>query len=230
MKIIQALASMAFFIVTTEHSLPYTVDFGGTSYYGNVAISGFASHWDEVDFANNPQSGPYRSNLTGNDYPYGMSQPFSIVPEAGDVLSGMVDILLSCSFSESYNLDLTNFAAPPLAARYDTSLSILQSDVIPQISVASFSIFSNSTFIVALNIGQTYQLNGRIDPTSIDEQMGTWSPSVVDPSQEGTARLSTGVFLSDYSIQVVPEPNSLVLLMVGLPLIGFAISRGKLNN
>jgi hypothetical protein len=250
MNIIQmknkALLLIAFLIVAAENSFAYTINYGGTSYSGSYDVlnspsfagSGMVAtgphDWNAVNDLYDPQSG-VTYNGDGNEYSPFQSGVFTIEPETGDATSGSVNVLLGCSYSVVYNVVLDNFTAPPFAATYAALVGIGQpvEDSPVGLSVASFSVFSDSTFSVELNIGQAYYIYANLDDGDVSGQVGfgsqpgTWTPTVIDPTQAGSATVTTSATFNDFSIQVIPEPGSFVLLTLGLPLVVLTISRGK---
>jgi hypothetical protein len=223
MKKAQGLISLVFLFATTKDALPYTIDFLGASYYGTTAIPGYARHFDVKELRNDPESGPYIWDMYGNSQQLA-SPSFSIVPEMGDAPSGSLEIRLSYSLSENLIQDFANFTATPFATNYAASLTLRQ---ISSGRESVFPVFGPATISVGLDIGEAYELVGIIDAAGVHEHLANWTPDVVDPAQWGMARLSISSTLDNYSIQVIPEPRSFLLLVAGLPLMSFVILRRR---
>jgi hypothetical protein len=222
------LAILKFFLIAVCLCLPwqaisYSITLGNKTYNGAVNLVGYAlqgKHWDDVLFTNKPGVGVSQVGIEqGNAY-LGNAGYFSIIPDAGDALSGSVLIEYDYQITH-YEFDtFVNFSSTPLYQYYneaDVTLSTL-TPTGATISTTTFRVSdSDSSVLLNLDVGVDYLLTDSVVPFLHNIS----PPTVIDPNISGSAEIYRSGSFNSLSLEVVPEPSFLSICSLGLILGSF---------
>lgn len=202
-----------------ERAFAFGIASHGTVYSGGFGFSdGQATHSDWVSWINEPLVGARPVEYLGKiGSEWAFYDGLSVVPEAGETASGAVQVRFDYSTTERVLSSFDNFAATPFDCHYawtlkvyDFALGFTPTDII--------TLHHDTAFVTLnLNIGANYFLTCTEDSGDVHHAMTNpdWVPTVVDPGAPGTAWLSIEGAFTPVSIQVVPEPSSLSLGLLG---------------
>lgn len=187
-------------------------------------------HWDSLE----KKYDPLTQQITG-PWKFGNSQDtfnvsqYKVIPQAGDALSGPVLLKVGYRATETLRQDLLNFTPAPFDYHYtfnyrtapDFNLRLPGPDY-PLARTEGETGF----FLLEATIGVPFALEFRFGG-NIHEgwSAGDWSPEVMDPSIPGRAYMQISGAMKLVSMEVVPEPTTAVMTLLGASLLGMTFRR-----
>jgi hypothetical protein len=224
MKLQRSVKRYAVLLLGAVLGGPSAFGFGLESHginYGSLLgfSSGLASHSDLVSWTNEPSIGARPVEFLGK---IGASWAYwdglCIVPQAGEPTSGTVPVQFSYSTTETLLSAFDNFADTPFGYHFAWKLKLYEaSHLFTPVDTFTLS-HDNSSVLLNLGIGSQYFLTCEADAASVNQAMQNpdWVPTVLNPDAPGLAWLSVEGCFTPGSIQLVPEPASCSLGLLGL--------------
>lgn len=189
-------------------------------------------HWDSLEKEYNPQTQTTITRLSGNSasrYPFAS---FVVKPQAGDAPSGTVQLKVGYRATNTQRQDLLNYAPAPFDYRYTFSYAMQYEITTPHLLGPYYPLpetdGGTSFFLLEAPIGVRFYLEFFVGGNVHDGwNARDWHPTVINPALPGTADLFVSGRISTVSIEVVPEPTTAAMLLLGASLLGLTFRRRR---
>jgi len=195
-------------------------------------------HFDALLINYDPETQATRTAAFGNSTSSGPFASFFVSPQAGDVQSGTVQLRIGYRTTERLQQNLLNYTPAPFDYHY-----AFEYRMGPEWEWANHRVSGPSHpleetggglgfLLLEATIGERFYLEFLTDAGDVHIGWGArdWHPTLIDPTQPGTAEMYFSGNITLVSIEVVPEPTAAAIVMLGASFLGIALrKRGRFS-
>lgn len=188
-------------------------------------------HWDSLEKVYDPQSQITSTRLSGNSRASHGMGGFVVRPQAGDLQNGNLQLKVGYRATETVRQNLLNFNPAPFDYHYAFNYRMTFEIDTPHLPGPAHPLEETGAgtgfFLVEVPIGVRFYLELDTDASNVHLGWGAkdWHPTVIDPTMTGSAYLYIRADISLVSMEVVPEPTTAVMTLLGASLLGRTFRR-----